>query len=204
LKSQTGNRRFLPVTVGRIDIDALKRDRDQLWAEAATAEASGEGIFLEESLWEIAAVEQEKRRTIDPWEDILADIPETMTDFGADNSKKKIIWSVGEEERVVTSDLLTLVLKVPPANQTSAQGHRLALIMERLGWQRKPGGTLRIDGSSVRGYFREKSVDDSNAAFGSSGVKDANRVQGEGMDVTEVTDVTRHLMEAQKHSWECS
>jgi predicted P-loop ATPase len=74
LKSQTGNRRFLPVPVGRIDIDALSRDRDQLWGEAAAAEAAGESIVLDESLWATAAEEQEKRRTIDPWEDILADI----------------------------------------------------------------------------------------------------------------------------------
>jgi hypothetical protein len=34
LTDDTGNRRWLPVTVGSIDVAAIERDRDQLWAEA--------------------------------------------------------------------------------------------------------------------------------------------------------------------------
>ncbi|HEY2230547.1 MAG TPA: virulence-associated E family protein, partial [Xanthobacteraceae bacterium] len=41
LRSQTGNRRFWPIKVGSIDIEALREDRDQLWAEAAKVEATG-------------------------------------------------------------------------------------------------------------------------------------------------------------------
>lgn len=34
LKDDTGNRRFMPIEVGRLDFAALRRDREQLWAEA--------------------------------------------------------------------------------------------------------------------------------------------------------------------------
>jgi predicted P-loop ATPase len=155
LKSQTGNRRFLPVPVGSIDLDRLRGDRDQLWAEAAVAEAGNESITLDESLWPTAGVEQEQRRTIDPWEDILADIPEQI-ELGFNGEAKQIIWCVGTQERVATADLLTIVLRVPVAQQTTAHGQRLAIIMERNGWQRPAGGTLRIGTRPARGYWRPK------------------------------------------------
>ena len=72
LKSQTGNRRFWPVVTGRIDLAALARDRDQLWAEAAMREAEGESIGLPERLWHAAGEEQDRRREGDEWLEPIA------------------------------------------------------------------------------------------------------------------------------------
>ena len=42
-------RRFWPVRIQRFDLARLRADRDQLWAEAAEAEALGESILLEDT-----------------------------------------------------------------------------------------------------------------------------------------------------------
>jgi predicted P-loop ATPase len=77
LKDATGGRRFWPVRVQRFDVDAILRDRDQIWAEAAEREATGESIRLDSDLWEAAGQQQEQRRAADPWED---DIEELLED----------------------------------------------------------------------------------------------------------------------------
>ena len=49
-QSQTGNRRFWPLALrAPIDIDKLKRDRLQLWGEAAWLESRGESITLDDA-----------------------------------------------------------------------------------------------------------------------------------------------------------
>jgi predicted P-loop ATPase len=69
LNDLTGARRFWPVTCrGRIDIDALRRDRDQLWAEAVVRYRRGDPWWLEtEALERLAEAEQQARIAVDPW-----------------------------------------------------------------------------------------------------------------------------------------
>jgi predicted P-loop ATPase len=68
---KAADRRFWPVktsATGVIDIEALGKDRDQLWAEAAAREPD-ESILLRRELWNTARIEQEAREESDPWDD---------------------------------------------------------------------------------------------------------------------------------------
>ena len=79
LKKPTGNRRWLVLELLKsIDLDAIRRDRLQLFGEAAALEATGMSIMLPEELWPDARVMQERYREKEPAEDRLAHIPETV------------------------------------------------------------------------------------------------------------------------------
>src|SRR6516165_7075772 len=134
---KAADRRFWPVRTTIIDIEALRRDRDQLWAEAAQREREGASIVLDHSLWNAARVEQEAREESDPWDDMLADVVGTVE---------------GGEERVSATDLLTLVLNIHVSKQRDLDFKRLGRCMRRLGWEGpKP---TRIAGKVTKGYAR--------------------------------------------------
>jgi predicted P-loop ATPase len=68
LTDSTGNRRFWPIRIKKFDIDYIRENRDQIWAEVVSREAAGESIRLHPSLYSHASMQQERRRAEDPWE----------------------------------------------------------------------------------------------------------------------------------------
>ena len=151
LQSQTGNRRFWPLTVtAMIDLEKLAQDRLQLWGEAARYETLGEPITLAKELWGDAAIEQDRRRTRDPWEDTL---PEKLALAGAalihcENLSNGLI-----EERVASATVLSNFLDVPVGRQTTRDTMRLSVVMKRLGWDRLDH-KITIGGQRARGFVR--------------------------------------------------
>jgi predicted P-loop ATPase len=149
LRSQTGNRRFWPVKTGRIDLNALQHDRDQLWAETAHFEKRGMSLVLPENLWQEAARQQESRREQDPWEDCLANVRGKLHPVGSAAPGNV----QGYEERVSTAELLRLELGIEIAAATDYHTKRIGHCMRRLGWTGPK--LLRINGGDpVRGYSR--------------------------------------------------
>ena len=80
LRDETGGRRFWPIACGRIDVDALARDRDQLWAEAKARFESGAVWWLETAdLVQMASDQQIDRYEGDPWEEVIGPWVESRT-----------------------------------------------------------------------------------------------------------------------------
>lgn len=150
LQSPTGNRRWWPLKIGEIKIDDLKRDRLQLLGEAAHYESKGESLLLS-GLWDKATEAQEARRAIDPWEEILREMPDRVDFIG------KIIHETADGKLNVASvDILKDILAVQICDQTTHHTMRLSNVMKNLGWQRTDHGKVTINSVSVRGYWREK------------------------------------------------
>ena len=143
LRDQTGNRRFWPVKTGEIDLEGLTRDRDQLWAEAALAEADGESITLAADLWPVAAQEQLARMEDDPWLDKLAGL------------KGEVHHGV---ERVTSIDILTRHLAIPVERQKPYQLRQIGPAMRQLGWTGPK--KLKIGLQTLRGYERASDAPD--------------------------------------------
>ncbi len=130
------DRRFWPIKTTTIDTDALRRDRDQIWAEAAAKE-SGTMVTLKPELWSAARAEQEAREEADPWDEVLSQAVGTIEQ---------------DEERIFSRDLLETVLGIHPSKQRDIDAKRLGRCMRRLGWDGpKP---IRISNTIGKGYVR--------------------------------------------------
>jgi predicted P-loop ATPase len=136
LRDTTGNRRFWPVLVQAFKLDALRRDRDQLWAEAAAREAQGESIRLAPELWPSAEEEQRQRLADDPYVTVLAN-------------------HLGDlEGRIEAVDVWT-ILDLRGAQLTQEVYARAAEAMKRIGWKRpNKAGTARFDGKLMAAFVR--------------------------------------------------
>lgn len=119
LRDTTGNRRYWPILCHRIDVDAIARDRDQLWAEARE-------IYLGGAKWwpvtdeEIAAAEssQADRSEVDEWETIIASY---LDRHPSDPS-------IGE--------ILGQALGLNPSDFGRPEQMRVSVTLQRLGYKR--------------------------------------------------------------------
>lgn len=118
LKDETGARRYWPIKCGKLDIDGLKKARDQLWAEA-------DHLFKQGAKWWIvnanvlkeAEAEQDDRYQGDPWDEII--------------SKRLQIRA-----SVTVAEILTEQIGLPTERQGQAELNRVARILRSFGWER--------------------------------------------------------------------
>jgi predicted P-loop ATPase len=118
LRDETGGRRFWPVRVGVIDIEALTRCRDQLFAEAVHLYQLGARWWPDaEFEQKFIAPEQEVRYEVDAWE-------ESIGTFLADKRRTTVL-------EVARDGLHIDLPRIGTANQ-----RRITAALERLGWSR--------------------------------------------------------------------
>jgi putative DNA primase/helicase len=130
LNDATGGRRFLPVKVEKIDVEAVAANRDQLWAQAmALAQNPGQW-------WEIEGAEEAQAESYagDTWEEVIAE-------------------AVFHKAQVTVADILTNVLKIEVGKQTKSDQTRAGNVLRRLGWAAKQE---MMSGARVRVYRRRK------------------------------------------------
>lgn len=150
LHDPTGSRRFWPVTCGRIDIDALRRDRDQLWAEAVVRFEAGELWYLDTAeLRSVAAAQAEEREERDDWLDVVSrwfDAP-TVPVLGTRDERQRVDASA---TGVSTADVLLGALDFPPERISQAATTRVGHVLRHLGYEPRQ---IREGGRRVRRYF---------------------------------------------------
>lgn len=123
LRDATGARRFWPVSVGTIDIDALARDRDQLFAEAVHRYRAGEGWWPSADFErEHITAEQEGRYEADAWESPIATF-------------------VAPLDRTTTLDVARDALHIETGKIGVPEQRRIAAILRRAGWAKSRTGS---------------------------------------------------------------
>jgi predicted P-loop ATPase len=120
LRDETGGRRFWPVKVGSIDIEALIHDRDQLFAEAVKLYRDGVQWWPDKDFErEHIMPEQAARYEADAWEEIISDYLKSHTKVTVGQVAREALGF--DKQRIGTADQ-----------------RRIAAALELLGWHRLP------------------------------------------------------------------
>jgi predicted P-loop ATPase len=125
LRDETGNRRFWPALIGAINLRALKRDRDQLFAEAVDRYRAGEQWWPDKEFErKVIVPEQEARLESDAWEPLI---------------EEHLNGLKHGRNRVRICDVAKYALRFEnPSKIGMAEQRRIASVMLALGWRRAP------------------------------------------------------------------
>jgi putative DNA primase/helicase len=140
LKDETGNRRFWPVhcEIEKIDIPALKKEVDQLWAEAVVLWRKGEKLYLDKKEQEaIAQKEQSSRYAEDPWTDrIKLWLEEPVSKVKELGSEMDFEFEEGvKRDRVTIEEVLVECLGIEVDKIKPAESNRVRRIIKGVdGW----------------------------------------------------------------------
>ncbi|WP_321476887.1 virulence-associated E family protein [uncultured Paludibaculum sp.] len=122
LRDETGGRRFWPVVCTKAHLEELRRDRDQLWAEAVVRYRAGSAWWLDTpELRYLAGEEQRARYEGDAWEELI------MPWISGRLLKEVSIGQILQDEDC---------LNKPSGQWTQSDKIRIAKILKSNGWVR--------------------------------------------------------------------
>ena len=142
LEDETGNRRWLPLSVGAIDIDAIRRDRDQLWAEGA--ERFRRGGIAWRDVEGLARHAHTKHFAADPWEEIASEW------VNAEGSFMEKTDGVRGVVGFTTARFMTDALKLATKDQNLSHSRRAAKVLRVVGCELK---VSRVKGKLKKMWF---------------------------------------------------
>ena len=110
LRDETGNRRFWPVRVGKVDLAALRRDRELLWAEAIYWYRKGKPWHMTSNVIGLAEAAQLSRVSEDIWQADLARHLEGVKEVSLQEAANELLLDRSRMSRV-DQNRLTACLK---------------------------------------------------------------------------------------------
>jgi len=137
LKDETGGRRYWPVRCKGVDIngerlidtDAIRRDRDQLWAEALALYRSDAKWWLDDAeIVQLAVQEQRGRYIEDPWQQKIITHAQEIAETPSPG------YPDGRGSTSISEILGRLGVEV--AKQDQAEANRVARCLKSDGWER--------------------------------------------------------------------
>lgn len=130
LADETGERRWLPVQVGKCNPGAVARDREQLWAEAREMYLR-EGIAYHDAE-NLAREEHGRYKVHDSWADAihrwLDEEPRTLSGEAQEPGRRR-------DRPFTTGDVMSGALSIGPAGQRQAEQQRVAKILRASGFE---------------------------------------------------------------------
>jgi predicted P-loop ATPase len=150
LRDATGARRFWPVKVGAIDIEALIADRDQLLAEAVKLFRDGAAWWPDRAFEvEHIAPQQDARYEADPWHETIeawlrGGVPVLSDDGIPINDEDGNPILSPQVSRCTAVQILRTVLSVPIERISPREQKRVSGILTKMGWIQKRTKTERL------------------------------------------------------------
>jgi hypothetical protein len=145
LADETGNRRWLPVRVGKADVAALRRDHAQLWAEARD-QFRRDGVAYADA--ERLAEDQHGEYAVrDPWEADIAKWLDTPDAFDGDATPRM-------REFLQVSDVAAGALRLEARQLGKREEMRICKSLRVLGYARGRRGS---GDAQVRAWFPKSS-----------------------------------------------